>query len=257
MAAHAIWKASLRIGAERVGVKLYSAVQEQSLSFHLLSKKSRARVRQRLVHPITGETIESADVRRGAEVERGVFVVLDEPELAKFDADTSRDIEVTRFVPRGVLDARFYDRPYWLGPDEGQSETYFALARALEHSGREGIAKWSMRKRDYIGALRVEQGFSVLVALHHAEEVLPLAGLHAPEGRKLDERELKLGRQLIAALAGKFDPETFTEEYRERVLELVAAKRKGKKLPARKFHPHRVDDDSLAAALKRSLQRAA
>lgn len=253
----AMWKAELAIGAERVGVRLYSAVEDRAIRFHLLHGEDLVRVRQRMMHPDTGDTVDISRARRGVEVERGVYVLLGPDELEQVEPEPSREIEVSHFVARDALDHRWFDRPYWLGPDEGQADAYFALVRALERTEREGIARWTMRKRAYVGALRAERGYLALVTLHAAEAVLPLSDLPAPAGRKIDERERKLAGQLVAALAGDFDAEEFHEDYRERVLELVAAKRKGKKVKLRRFRPEPVREESLADVLARSLERAA
>lgn len=252
-----MWKASLRLGGETLGVKLYSAATDQNVHFHLLNKKGHGRIRQRMAHPETGATVEASEVRRAIEVEPGTFVVVADVELAKFEPEPSREIRVERCVPRGSLDLRFYERPYWLGPDEGQSANYFALVDALQSAEREGIAHWTLRKRRYTGALRAERGYLALIALRDSAELLPIAKLDAPSGKRIDARELELGRQLIAALAGELEPDAFREEYRERVLELVAAKRKGKRLPARAFKPQRVDDAELFETLRLSLRKVA
>jgi DNA end-binding protein Ku len=257
MVARAIWRATLRIDREALEVKLYSAVHERGIHFNLLDTNGHNRVQQRMAHAESGETVESDRVRRGVEVERGVFVVVDDDELARLDAPASRDISVERFVPAHSLDPSLYARPYWLGPDGARSDRYFALVEALEKTGREGIAHWAMRKREYVGSLRAEHGYLALVVLRHAGEVVATAELPAPAGRKIDERERKLGIQLLSALSGEFDPSAFHEEYRERVLELIAAKRKGKHLRLQRFHPRSVDDKSLADALRRSLRKAA
>jgi DNA end-binding protein Ku len=253
----AMWKAEIAVGGERVGVRLYSAVEDRSIRFHLLHEKDLARVRQRMMHPRTGETVDIAQARRGVEVERGVYVLLGADELERLEPEPSREIFVSHFVASDALDHRWFDRPYWLGPDDGQTDAYFALALALEREGREGIARWTMRKRDYVGALRAERGYLALVTLHAAGAVLPLSELPAPAGRKIDERERKLAAQLVEALAGDFEPEAFHEDYRERVLELVAAKRKGKKIKLQRFRPAPVREESLADALARSVEQAA
>src|SRR5687767_5340058 len=117
MATRAIWKGILMLGDEQVPVKLYSAVQERGVRFHLLHARDGARVRQRMAHPRTGKTVEPQEIRRGMEVSRGRFVVLEEAELESIDPESSRDIVVTRFVPPAELDHRWYERPYYLGPD--------------------------------------------------------------------------------------------------------------------------------------------
>lgn len=252
----AIWKANLVVGPERVPVKLYSAAKDGGVRFHLLHAKDGARVRQRMAHPRTGETVAMEDVRRGVEVGRGRFVVLDEEELASLEPEGSRDVAIERFVPPAAIDPRWYERPYYLGPDEGEDDRYWALASAIEASGLEGLARWTLRKRAYTGALLLHEGLLALVALRAAQELLPVANLRAPAGRELDPRELALATQLVEALGGEFDPGAYRDEYRERVLALIEAKRKGKVIRLERFRPRAVTDDTLLESLQASLRRA-
>jgi len=227
--ARAIWKGRVRLGESTVPVKLYAAAQDRSVRFHLLHDQDLARVRQRLVDPRTGEEVEARDRRKGVEFERGRFVLLDDDELAALQPKASRDIRVGQFLPRGSIDHRFYERPYFLGPD-GDSGTYFALAEAVSRAKVEGVAHWVMRKRDYAGALAAHDGHLMLFSLRHAGEVVAAATVEAAAGRAADAKELKLAEQLVGALAGPFEPEALRDEYRERVLALIEAKRQGQEL---------------------------
>jgi DNA end-binding protein Ku len=246
----------LRVADESVGVKLYSAVQDRRVHFHLLHAKDSIRLTQRMADPRTGETVEREQAKAGVEVEPGVFVVLTEDEIAQAEPEASRDIEVTRFVAPEKIDLRWYERPYYLGPDEGQSQRYFALAAALERSGLTGIARWTMRKRGYGGALRAHGGHLALIALRHAEEVIAAGEIEAPQGRAIDDRERALARQLVETLSGPFRPQEFRDELRERVLELVKRKRSGKTVKVKRFEPELVEERSLADVLEASLRKA-
>lgn len=257
MAARAMWKGTLRIGAKSVAFKLYAAAAQRGVHFRLLHADDAAPVKQRMAHPRTGETIESDEVRRGVEVERGRFVILDEEELATVEPAPSRDVEVLRFVPPEQLDHRWYERPYYLGPDDGAEDSHAALVGALQKTGLEGVARWTMRKRRYVGALRVHAGHLALVSLRSEQEVIATGDLEGPAGRPLDDRERKLAAQLIGALAGPFDPNDYQDEYRERVMELVASKQKGERKKLVRFRPAaEPDEESLAAILEKSLGRA-
>jgi len=257
MTARAIWKGVLHVGSEQLGVKLYSAVEDHQIRGNRLHEKDKVGVKQRLVHAETGESVSSNDLVRAVEVEPGVFVKLDEKDIASVEPEPSRDIEILRFVPDPKLDHRWYDRPYYLGPDDGGIEGYFALVEALQRTGREGVARWSMRKRDYLGALRVHEGHLALVALHFAEEVISFEDLQAPTGRPIDERERKLARQLIETLTDKFNPEEFRDEYRDRVMQLIEDKRNGKRVKLTRYKAKPVKEESLADILQKSLRRAA
>lgn len=254
MAARAMWKGTLRLGAD-VPVKLYSAIEPKAVQFRLLNRQDREPLKQHMVDPSSEEPVEYEETRRGYPTDDGRIVILDQAELDELEPEPSRDIELSRFVPLGAIDARWYDRPYWLGPD-GDKDAYFALAQALADSGRAGVARWVMRKKAYIGALVEEDGYLMLVTLRHAGEVVSADELAAPTGRKLDERELKMAEQLVEALAGEFEPEQYRDEYRERVAELIEAKAKGKKLPKKRVRKKAAADESLAAVLEKSLKAA-
>ena len=175
-------------------------------------------------------------------------------ELRKFVPKPSRGIEVMRFIPRAAIDPSYYYRPYFLGPDGAQRD-YFALAQALDGADRVGIARWVMRNKRYFGALLSHESHLVLVALHLADEVIPADQLARPAGPALKQEEKKLAEQLVAALDAEFDPSRLRDEYRERVMSLIEAKARGKKLriPQEKM-PRQVSD--LTLALKRSVRSA-
>jgi DNA end-binding protein Ku len=256
VAARAIWKGVLRFADVEVPVKLYSAVEDRKVHFRLLDGKRKQPVEQRMVHPEKGEPVPREEVRKGYEAEPGLFVVLEEEDLAAAEPPPSRDIELTRFVDPDEIDPPWYERPYWLGPDgEEAHEPYFALARALEREGKEGVARWTMRKKGYLGALRTRDGRLMLVTLRHAGEVIAATDLPAPRGRKLAERELAMARQLVEALEDDFRPEEYRDEYRESVRELIAAKAEGKPAKVAQFRPKPPADD-LDRALAASLERA-
>lgn len=252
--ARAIWKGVIRFGDVEVPVKLYSAVQDRSVHFRLLHEKDHEPVKQRMVNPVTGEEVEYSEIRRGYEIEEGVFVVLDEEELDALEPEKSRDIEITRFVPYDAVGPAWYDRPYHLGPD-GDDEAYFALTDALEGRGEEGIARWTMRNKEYVGALRVEGDHLMLITLRHVGEVVPASALEAPGGRKPEPQELKMAEQLVAALEAEFDPAEYTDEYRDRVMELIEAKAEGKTVEFRQPE-RRVAAGDLQATLEASLAAA-
>src|SRR4030095_9487693 len=132
MAARAIWKGELRIGTQKLPVKLYSAIEDKSVRFHILDDTKRNRVKQHMVEPESGKEVETKDIRKGYEIEPGRFVILEEDELEALKTEPSRDIEISELVPLDGIPQQFYERPYYLGPD-GDQANYFALAEALEN----------------------------------------------------------------------------------------------------------------------------
>jgi DNA end-binding protein Ku len=251
MAARAIWKANLRFGAVEVPVKLYSAVQDRAVHFRLLDAKRHEPIKQHMVDPDSGDVVESGDIRRAFPTDEGDLVILDEEELERVLPKASRDIEISRFVPPAQITHQWYDRPYFLGPD-GDDEAYFALAAALRKRGVDGVAHWTMRNKEYVGALRAEGDYLMLITLRHAGEVVPASALTPPTGRALDDREVAMAKQLVAAMEDPFDIAAYHDEYRERVVELMEAKAAGKVVKFPKAAAKKTDA-SLAEVLERSL----
>ena len=229
MAARAIWKGVIQFGATELPVK------------------------QQLVSSESGEVVEYEDVKKAFPVSRGKLVVLDDEELEAIEPKPSRDIEITRFVAPDAIDHRWYERAYFLGPD-GSKEKYFACAEALARKKKEGIARWVMRDREYVGALRADEGYLMLIVLRHADEVIASDMLEPPEGRALAKREVEMAAQLLAALEDEFDPSQYEDQYRKRVMELVETKARGGKVKMKAFkRPPKTDEDKLAKALEASL----
>ena len=253
MAAHAIWKGELKIGSAKVPLKLYSAVADRTVRFHILDDRHLLRVKQHMVNPDTGEEVPDEEIQKGYEVEPGRFVLLTDEELESLEPAPSHDIEVTDFVPPEAISQQWYDRPYYLGPD-GDEKAYFALAKALQNRKREGIARWVMRNKAYLGALRAQDDYLLLVTLRNAEEVIAAADLPKPSGRAPTQNELKMATQLVGALAGEFNAADYKDEYRERVMQFIERKAKGH---APKLHAVKSKrkttalDDVLARSLEK------
>lgn len=254
MAARAMWKGVLHVGDERLPVNLYSAVTDRSVHFRLLHEKDSAPVRQQMVNPETEDVVPSEKTRRGYVTDEGEIVVLRDEDIAGLAPKESRAIEVTRFLPAGAIDHRWFERPYWLGPD-GPEKGYFALAEALRRSERQGLARWVMRKQEYAGALLVHGPYLALVTLRPADEVV--AGIAAADDgeRDLSDKELSMARQLVSMLEGELDLAEYRDEYRARVMELIERKAKGKPVRIRKPPAERPAARDLSAALRASLER--
>jgi DNA end-binding protein Ku len=250
--ARAMWKGQLKIGSSGIPVKLYAAVQDRTVRFHILDEKNRVRVKQHMVDPSTGKEISNEEISKGYEIEPGRFVLLDNDDLKSLDPEPSREIEVSEFVSPEQVSQQWYDRPYYLGPD-GDQKGYFALAEALENRKRIGIAHWVMRNKEYIGALDADDGYLVLVTLRSAEEVVSARDLPKPAGRAPTQSEIKLAKQLLGALEGTFEPADFKDEYRERVMEFIERKARGHKprlKPVKSKRKTSSLDDALARSLK-------
>jgi len=255
MAARAIWKGIIRFGGISVPVKLYSAVEDRNIHFRLLHEKDHTPVEQRMVNPATGEAVPGDQVRRGVETGEGEIVILTPDELESLEPDASRDIEILRFVDPERISHQWYDRPYYMGPD-GDPAPYFALVKALEKERKEGVARWKMRKKSYVGALGIDNGYLTIITLRHAGEVVDAASLPRPSSRDLEPQELRMAEQLVSALEAEFDPAAYRDEYRDQVMALIETKAQGGTIRMAKVREPRPKAASLTDMLERSLKQA-
>jgi DNA end-binding protein Ku len=249
--ARAIWKGELVLGKTRLAVALFSANQDRAIHFRLLHAKDLVPVEQRIIRKSDGKEVPKEDRRKAFPLDRNRAVILQPEELEKLQPDTSREIDLCRFVPKDKVSDQWFDRPYYIGPDKASAD-YFAFAEAVERAGVIGIARWVMRKKRYLGALTSHEGYLVMTTLRRAEQVLSVAGIEVPAARRPDEREIKMAEQLVSSIEGDFEPELWKNEYRDRVRKLIEAKARGRSLklvaPKRK-----QTGGDLADLLQRSL----
>lgn len=254
MTARAIWNGNLVLGDAKLAVKLYSAVQDRKVHFHLLHAKDLTPVQQRIVRKTDGKEVPPEEQLKAIPVDADTAVILRPEELEKAEPPASRDVEFMRFVPALSIADPWYERPYYVGPDKDESG-YFAVVEALERNQVAGIARWVMRKKRYVGALSAIGGYLMMITLRRAEQVLSVSGIEVPATRQPDVKELALAEQLVESIAAEFEPKLWTDEYRARVCRLIEAKARGEKISVKAPKP-KAESVDLAAQLRRSLSGA-
>ncbi len=227
--ARSIWTGSLSFGLVNVPVGLYAATQEHEVRFHQFQRGTSSRIRYRRVNQDTGEEVPYEDIVRGAEVDGGRYVVLTREELEEVEPGRSRTIEISDFVDVAEIDPIHFQRSYYLGPrGEGSGRAYGLLARAMERTGRAGIATFVMRRKEYLAAIRSRHGVLVLETMYFADEVRdPWRTVDdLPTDVELAKRDVDTAAQLIDAMTTEWDATAYRDTYTERVEQLVAAKQR-------------------------------
>jgi DNA end-binding protein Ku len=231
--ARAIWSGTLTFGLVTIPVKLYPAVQRKAVRFNQLDGADHSRIQQRRVNSSTGEEVPYDRLVKGYEIAPDRYVVVTQEELDSLDPVRARTIEIEDFVDAAEIDPILYDTTYYLAPGTGGAKPYRLLMDAMRQSGRVGIARVVLRTKEYLVALRPADGALQLTTLLFADEVVDPSGVEELEAvgeAETSDRELGMAEQLIGSLAGPFEPERYTDEYRARVLELIERKAQGEQI---------------------------
>jgi len=262
-----IWTGSISFGLVNVPIKLFSAVSAQDVRFHQLRKSDASRIRQKRVSVADGEEVPYEEIVKGYEIGPDQYVVVDPEELSALDPKSTQSIDIEEFVDLGQIDPVYYEHPYYLVPDKRAEKAYGLLSEAMQRTNKVAIARFVMRTKQYLAAIRPGPGgVLVLSTMNYADEVVPvdrLDGLPAPEDlADVSERELKMAESLVESLtADEFEPEKYHDTYRQRVMELIEAKAAGETVsaPAAVEPAARVVDlmSALEASVKAAKERRA
>jgi DNA end-binding protein Ku len=258
--ARPVWNGAISFGLVSIPVKLFSATENKTVSFHQLDSKSGGRVRQKRVSEATGEEVPYEDIVKGYELGSGRYVTITDEEMASIDPVASRTVDLLEFVDLESIDPIFYESTYYLAPDPATAKPYALLLRAMTEAQKVGIARFVMRGKERLCAIRPHEGTLVLETMRYADEVrdpAEIPGIDEVADVDLRPQEVAMAEQLIASLDADFDPAQFEDSYREKVLELIARKESGEEgvveTPAASNEDKVID---LMAALKASVAEA-
>lgn len=226
----AIWSGSISFGLVNIPIKLYAAVSRKTVHFNQIDSRTGARVRHKKVSAADGAEVPAEAIVKGYELASGEYVTVGDDELASLDPDASRSIDIEEFVDLSEIDPIFYDSAYLVAPDKATLKPYALLAQAMEESGKVAVARFVMRSKQYLCAVRPQGGKLLLSTmvyadeLNDANEIPELADL---EGVEVSKKELDMANQLIASLTADFDAAQFEDTYRNQVLDLIERKASG------------------------------
>ncbi|MBV9080234.1 MAG: Ku protein [Elusimicrobia bacterium] len=253
-----MWRGTISFGLVNIPVRMYPAVREKNIHFHMLHDQDKSRLQRRMVCPVEDKEVPSEHIIKGYEISPGRHVIVDEKELEAIAPKASRAIEVISFVDLEEIDPIYYEHPYYLLPEDGSERSFSLFVEAMGRTKKVAVVKFVMRAKEYLGAVRVVNDVLMLETMYHADEIIPADRLDfkAPKG-KIGERELKTAEQLIDSLSSKFDPEELKDEYREAVMKLVEKKAEGEEIAIEpEKAPQKTEVSDILAALEASLAEA-
>lgn len=252
-----LWKGAITFGLISIPVRLYSAVQEKSLKFHLLHSDDGGRIKYQRVCAKCGKEVSWDDIIKGYEYSKDHYVTLTEDEMDAVDLDSVRAIDVVSFVPLEQIDPIYFNKTYYVAPEAAGLKAYRLLADALEAEGQVGVAKVALRDKEHLATVRLVDNVFVLETMHWPDEIREPEFEELGKNVKVQDSEVKMARQLIQQLSDDFKPEEFHDEYREKLEEVVERKIEGQEITVAEApaeEPTKVVD--LMEALKASVEEA-
>lgn len=245
----------MRLSLVTCPVALWPATSEaDTIRFNLINPQTNNRIRMKTVDAGTGEELSRGDLVKGYEIAKGEYVLFDKEELDAVKLESTRIIDIEKFVPRASIDRLYWEMPYHLMPSGKTGiEAYAVIRAAMARQGMVAIGRLVMSTRERICAIEIEEGGLVLTTLRTAEEVRTLQDIGHPDLPKPDPRMLEIAEKIVEQQSGAFDPSAFHDRYEDALRALIDEKRKGKPVKASK-----PDDEDkvvdLMAALRKSLE---
>jgi DNA end-binding protein Ku len=226
----AIWSGTISFGLVSVPVRMYSATESKELRFHFLHKDDLQPIGYDKIRKDTGEHVDPDEVVRGFEIEKGRYVPLEDEDLDRLDIELTHSIDICDFVDLDEIDPIYFRKAYYLVPQDGAEKPYRLLVKALEETGKVGVAKVVIRNKQHLAALRPYEGMLLLETMYYPDEIRQPERVDGSKGR-LPQAEVAMAKSLVENLSETFKPEKYDDRYRKELLALIRKKAKGKELP--------------------------
>jgi DNA end-binding protein Ku len=255
----AIWSGSISFGLVNIPVKLYNAVSRKGVSFNQIDSRTQSRVKMQRVNA-DGDEVPYEFIVKGYELSPDRYVLIEPEELDALDPEATHTVDIEEFVDLADIDPIFYDAAYYVAPVKAAEKPYALLVRAMEEQQKVAIARFVMRTKQYLAALRPSDGKLLISTMVYADEVVPAKEVGEFDGLEdiqVSDRELAMATQLIESLSSDFDPTQFRDEYRDKVLDLIERKAGGEEVVVEA--PQVADEGKvvdLMAALEASVKEA-
>lgn len=250
-----MWNGMISFGLVNIPVGMYPATKNDKVRFNWLHKEDGGRIENHRVCKKCGEEVDFDDLAKGYEYEKDHYVTVTDEELAKAQAEATETITIEAFVDLDEIDPIYFEKPYYLVPARKSDRVYALLREALKSTKKVGIARFVLRTREYLAAVRASGNALVLDTMHFSEEIREAEDV-PPADAEVNKRELEMATQLVEAMENEFDPNKYHDTYQEAVMELIDKKLEGKTISAKPKHKEPTNVIDLMSRLKASLGKA-
>jgi len=253
---HTVWKGAISFGLVHVPVKMFAATEDKDVHLRMIHKECGTPISNVRTCPHCEKEVEWEAISKGYEVDKGRFVLFEADELDAIKPENTRTIQILDFVDLTDIDPLYYQKAYYLSPDQAGSGAYNLLLEAMRQSGKIGIAKIAIRSKSSLAAIRAVDNCICMETMHYPDEIRPIQQVpNLTEQTAVNERELTMAKMLIEQLSTPFDPTKYTDDYRIALHEAIQSKISGESTnivtaPA----AERTNVIDLMAALQASLE---
>jgi DNA end-binding protein Ku len=251
----AIWSGTISFGLVNVPVRMYSAIEEQKLHFHYLHTKDDSPIGYDKICKAEGKSVPDKEIGKAFEVSKGKYVYLEDEDFEAARVDGYKTMEISDFVPYEEIDPIYFEKSFYLGPQEGAEKVYSLLVRAMENSELVALGTYIMRDREHLGCLRVRDGALLLEKMFFANEIRDVKEIK-PKKATVGKAELEMAQELIDRFTGKFKPEKYKDTYTAALKKVVKAKQQGKDVHAAPAEAEEAEAPDLMEALQASIGAA-
>jgi DNA end-binding protein Ku len=251
-----IWKGAITFGLVNIPIELHTAVRSEArISFRQLHKKDHSPIKYDRVCAKEEKSVPWDEIVKGYEYTKGKFVVMDDEDFKAATVESSKTIEIQDFVKAEEIDPRFFESPYYMLPQKGGEKAYALLREAIRKTGMVGIGMVTMRTNSqHLVGIKVVEDALVMEIMRYADELVDTSSFTFPSADNVRPAELQMAEQLVSTLADTFQPEKFSDTYKDNLLRIINAKMKGKKIEVEEpEEPEPTNVIDLMARLQESL----
>lgn len=223
-----VWKGAISFGLVNIPVKMYTAVEDKTIKFRYLHRQCSSPLNYQRVCSRCGQQVDWDEVVKGYEHQKGQFIIMEEADFEKVPSRQTRTIDIVDFCDLTEIDPIYFQKSYYLGPEETAKKAYNLLSSTLRNSDKVAVAKVVIRSKQSLAAIRVYKEVLVMETMNYPDEIRAaqeVPGLDASV--QATERELEMAAKLVDSMTTPFEPDKYTDEYRRALIEIIEAKLEG------------------------------
>ena len=248
-----MWRGAISFGLVSIPIRVYTATEEKTLRFNQLHEKDHGRIKYQRACAKDGQEVPYDEIVKGYEYEKDRYVILTDDDLDAVPVQSTRNIDIQQFVDQAEIDPIYYKKTYYLGPEEAGVKAYQLLVEALREGEKVGVAKVSFRGQEHLAAIRLMDNLLVLDTMFWPDEIREAKFEELDKEVRVSDKEVSMAESLIDNLTESWNPDAYTDEYREALLDIVEKKVAGEEIEeVEPVEPARVVD--LMDALKQSVE---